>query len=435
MILSRCIAFGKEINRNPSFSLSFQPKRIIIKANHSNNHSMLFMNNRTTIKWNERVSSSFSSSMQTIRFISTEQKTSNSTTRMMDWAGKLLNKVAKDTFSEEELSKHSSSQRNSSNTNDKQRANPFKLVESDLQNLKENISKMLEHTQHPLLKTVAGYYVHLEGKRIRPLILLVLAKALASHQYSTMSSSLQEMGEGERKQLQLAEIVEMIHTASIVHDDVIDNAVTRRGLTSVNLEFGNKLAILSGDFLLARASVALAKLQNHEVTRLISEVISDLVEGELMQIKPSPSGKSTSFDYYLQKTYFKTASLIANGCASIALLSNSPPELVSASTEYGRNLGIAFQLIDDLLDFTECSDTLGKQASVDLTLGLATAPVLFAREEFPELSALIARKFEQEGDVQLARSLVSKSKGLALTRKLAEDYIEKSLQSIEVLKE
>jgi hypothetical protein len=117
---------------------------------------------------------------------------------------------------------------------------PFDIVDDDLKQLKVNISNLLSHTEHALLKTIANYYFNLKGKSMRPTIVLLLARALQSH------IQLEESNAIFKKQLQLAEIIEMIHTASIIHDDVIDNATTRRGEPSINIAFGNKLAILSG---------------------------------------------------------------------------------------------------------------------------------------------------------------------------------------------
>lgn len=120
-------------------------------------------------------------------------------------------------------------------------------------------------------------------------------------------------------QRRLAEITEMIHTASLFHDDVIDKATTRRNVSSVNQVFGNKLAILGGDFLLSRASVSLARLRNLEVVELLSVVIEHLVKGEIMQMKPSSSGRS-QLEYYLKKNFYKTASLMGHSCLAAAVL-------------------------------------------------------------------------------------------------------------------
>jgi hexaprenyl-diphosphate synthase len=206
-------------------------------------------------------------------------------------------------------------------------------------------------------------------------------------------------------QRRLAEITELIHTASLLHDDVIDHSVSRRGASSANIEFGNKMAVLAGDFLLGRASVALARLRDPEVTELLATVIANLVEGEFMQLKNTASDDahpiytSSTLDYYLQKTYLKSASLISKSCRAAALLGHTTPEVVEAAYQYGKNLGLAFQLVDDMLDYTVSAGELGKPAGADLELGLATAPLLFAWEGNHELGELVGRKFSGEGDV------------------------------------
>jgi hexaprenyl-diphosphate synthase len=205
-------------------------------------------------------------------------------------------------------------------------------------------------------------------------------------------------------QRRLAEITELIHTASLLHDDVIDHSVARRGSPSANLEFGNKMAVLAGDFLLGRASVALARLRNAEVVELLATVIANLVEGEFMQLKNTardernPKWSEETMTYYLEKTYLKTASLISKSCRAAALLGRTDATTVEAAYAYGKNLGLAFQLVDDMLDYTRSEKDLGKPAGADLELGLATAPLLFAWKTNPELGALVGRKFGQAGD-------------------------------------
>lgn len=237
-------------------------------------------------------------------------------------------------------------------------------------------------------------------------------------------------------QRRLAEITELIHTASLLHDDVIDHSVSRRGAPSANLEFGNKMAVLAGDFLLGRASVALARLRNSEVVELLATVIANLVEGEFMQLKNTASDETNpvwseaTLQYYLQKTYLKTASLISKSCRAAALLGGADAATVDAAYAYGKNLGLAFQLVDDMLDYTRSAKELGKPAGADLELGLATAPLLFAWREKPELGALVGRKFSQPGDVQKARELVLASDGVEQTRALAQDYAEQAIAAI-----
>jgi geranylgeranyl pyrophosphate synthase len=171
--------------------------------------------------------------------------------------------------------------------------------------------------------------------------------------------------------------------------------------------FGNKMAVLAGDFMLGRASVALARLRDPEVVELLATVIANLVEGEFMQLKNTASDEKNpiwseqTITYYLQKTYLKSASLISKSCRAAALLGECAPNVVEAAYAYGKNLGLAFQLVDDMLDYTISGTELGKPAGADLELGLATAPLLFAWRSRPELGKLVGRKFSEDGDVDL----------------------------------
>jgi geranyl diphosphate synthase len=238
--------------------------------------------------------------------------------------------------------------------------------------------------------------------------------------------------EQRRRQQRIAEITELIHVASLLHDDVIDNADKRRGLKALNSLFGNKVAILAGDFLLARASVSLAALRNSEVIALMSQVLEHLVAGEILQMTAGPDDAG-SMDHYMRKTYFKTASLVANSCKSVAVLAGCSPEQATAAWDYGRHLGLAFQLIDDVLDYTGTTAELGKPAGNDLRSGLATAPVLFAAEEHPELHALIKRRFRQEGDVDMALKLVKNSQGVSRAKELAEEHAREAVAALDRL--
>ncbi|KAG0365865.1 isoprenoid synthase domain-containing protein [Gamsiella multidivaricata] len=363
------------------------------------------------------------------------------------------------------------------------------LVGEDLKDLKSNIRNLLG-SNHPMVSTVSKYYFQADGKHIRPLIILLIAQAtslapkrvhvsikdsyeeidtpiteLSNFYIPTVGSNNSSSGSEASStpsnavhsiytprvhaadntcilpsQRRLGEIVEMIHTASLLHDDVIDVADKRRNLLSANESFGNKMAVLGGDFLLARASIALARLRNHEVTELISTVIANLVEGEFMQLRNGQiengkncGGKMTTFEYYMEKSYMKTASLISKSCRASAVLGGATDEVCDIAYTYGKNIGLAFQLVDDMLDFTVSSDEFGKPAGADLKLGLATAPVLFAWEEYPELGKLIKRNFDKEGDVETAWNLVLKSNGLEQTRMLAQSHCQKAIAAISQL--
>ncbi|PYH88892.1 terpenoid synthase [Aspergillus ellipticus CBS 707.79] len=347
---------------------------------------------------------------------------------------------------------------------------PLRMVGKELKFLTKNLRQLLG-SGHPTLDKVAKYYTRSEGKHMRPLLVLLMSQATAlcprtlqadpnsamvndpisSHSILVdhnpdLKSLSATAGDpsydftGDKDilptQRRLAEITELIHTASLLHDDVIDNAETRRSFTSANLQFGNKMAVLAGDFMLGRASVALARLRDPEVIELMSTVITNLVEGEFMQLKntaadeANPVFKDDTLSYYLQKTYLKTGSLISKSCRSTAVLGHSVPEVVEAAYQYGRNLGLAFQLVDDMLDYTVSEAEMGKPVGADLELGLATAPLLFAWKDYPELGPLVGRKFSQAGDVQKAREFVIKADGVEQTRLLAREYADKAIASL-----
>ncbi|KAJ3549202.1 hypothetical protein NMY22_g977 [Coprinellus aureogranulatus] len=240
-------------------------------------------------------------------------------------------------------------------------------------------------------------------------------------------------------QRRLAQIVEMLHTASLLHDDVIDESELRRGAPSAPAAYGNKLSVLGGNFVLGRASAALSRLGDPEVTELIASVISNLVEGEILQtkdVKLDPSGRrQDAWNIYLHKTYLKTASLMAKGARSAVVLGGCKDGDVwkEMAYAYGRNIGIAFQLVDDVLDYEHASATLGKPAGADLQLGLTTGPALYAWEEYPEMGELIERKFEKSGDVERARDIVLRSSGVQRTRELAQAYSNKAKEVLQVL--
>ncbi|QLG71884.1 hypothetical protein HG535_0C02340 [Zygotorulaspora mrakii] len=404
--------------------------------------------------------------------------------------------------------------------------NPVSLVSNEMNTLAKNIMALIG-SGHPTLNRVTSYYFEAEGKKVRPLLVLLLSRALAEiplGERDNIKMDLEDVPEDpvyskpphlmlleepaknfsplhvlhgikplnpltkgpeplpratfdqERgilpKQRRLAEIVEMIHTASLLHDDVIDHSDTRRGRPSGNIAFTNKMTVLAGDFLLGRATVSISRLRNPEVVELMSNSIANLVEGEFMQLKntavdtdlstiehgkkelPLDSGKlelklheyhvptgvqynvshekiiETAFEYYLHKTYLKTAALISKSSRSAAILSGARETVIEQCYEFGKNLGICFQLVDDLLDFTIPAKELGKPAGADLELGIATAPVLFAWEADPSLGPLIQRNFSQPGDVERIANAVATYSGVEKTRQLAVGYRDRALENL-----
>ncbi|ETE62818.1 Decaprenyl-diphosphate synthase subunit 1, partial [Ophiophagus hannah] len=363
------------------------------------------------------------------------------------------------------------------------------------------------------LKEMCDYYFDGKGKAFRPIIVALMARACNFHHNNS--------GEVKANQRSIALIAEMIHTATLVHDDVIDDANSRRGKVTVNQIWGERkasifilaiesVAVLAGDFILSTASLVLARIGNTTVLSLITQVIEDLVRGEFLQLG-SKENENERFSHYLEKTFKKTASLIAHSCKAVCtfhlfckfilmrkILRILPCAKIAVSEElksaasvscggvslpgvqawlgralpmplkhshlkmgsmltqqevgkvsvlgcpdpkvheiaylYGKNLGIAFQLVDDVLDFTSCSEQLGKPASADLKLGIATGPVLFACQQFPEINAMIMRRFTYPGDVQRAQEFVLQSGGIQQTNYLAQRYCHEAVKEISKLR-
>lgn len=295
----------------------------------------------------------------------------------------------------------------------------FSPVEADLQLLSENL-KNLVGARHPILYAAAEHLFSAKGKRVRPAIVLLISRATISTQ------------EISPKHRRLAEITEMIHTASLVHDDVVDESEIRRGVPTVHSLFNNRVAVLAGDFLFAQSSWYLANLDNLEVVKLLSQVIMDLAEGEIQQ-GLYQFDVNLSLDAYLEKSYYKTASLIANSSKAAAVLSGTSTEIADNMYNYGRCIGLAFQIVDDILDFTGSTQSLGKPACSDLRSGNLTAPTLFALEEKPYLQVSIEREFTEEGDIEEAIALIKETKAIERTRELATDYAKKAVDYLKCL--
>ncbi|CAL2029106.1 unnamed protein product [Caenorhabditis brenneri] len=292
------------------------------------------------------------------------------------------------------------------------------------------------------LGRMTHYYFQQGGKMLRPTVSLLMGNACNSASNRSISEELLALPSTDRSEIashlsvcqnqyKIGMIAEMIHTASLVHDDVIDEANTRRGSASVNAVWGNKMSVLVGDFILARATQILCSIGKPNVISVMASIIEDLVLGEFMQMSVAPPDVSPAqrMNAYIEKTHRKTASLFASSCRSAAILAEGANvKLHQTAYEYGRNLGIAFQLADDLLDFISTADEMGKPVAADLKLGLATAPVLYACEQHPELVTMLLRKFKQDGDAERAREIVVNSDGMNRTRQLIDSYAQKAVE-------
>ncbi|KAF5835267.1 isoprenoid synthase domain-containing protein [Dunaliella salina] len=298
-------------------------------------------------------------------------------------------------------------------------------AQADVEILNVNLKNVVGD-RHPMLMAAAEQIFGAGGKKLRPLIVFLVARATAS---------LMNMSDINDRQRRLAEITEMIHTASLVHDDVLDDCDTRRGQTTVNSMYGTRVAVLAGDFLFAQSSWFLANLDNLEVIKLISQVIADFANGEISQAA-SLFDTETTLESYMDKSFYKTASLIAASCRSASVFSEVPLEVKEAMYGYGKHLGLAFQVVDDVLDFTQTAEQLGKPQGQDLASGNLTAPVIYALQNpavKDELLQIIESEFVEEGSVARALQLVEAGGGIEAARGLARQQGDLALKSLDCL--
>jgi len=266
------------------------------------------------------------------------------------------------------------------------------------------------------------------GKRLRPALTLLVARALGAD------------AEAMRDVASLASSVEVLHSASLVHDDILDGADRRRGEPTAHTRLGERSATMVGDFLFATASVLVAELGSLPTVLLISKVVADFGRGELAQSAVRFEAVDYSLEDYLAKSFYKTASLLAAACQSAAVLGKRPPDSKESECSYrfGAYVGLAFQVVDDILDFVATEEELGKPALADLKEGNLGAPVLFAaqdgalsEESRAQLLAAIERRLSEEGDLDLVRRLVAEGKGVEKSKALARRFIDLACLELE----
>ena len=294
----------------------------------------------------------------------------------------------------------------------------FKIIANELNIVEENLTTKLP-AKSKLLKEIISYIFLAGGKRLRPALSFLFAKAT---------------GEINEKHIVLSELTELIHTASLIHDDIIDSAKLRRGRETINFLWNDKISVISGDFLFAQASVRLGILENSEIVKIYANVLSELCDGEIEQYSLLFNTNIT-WDDYIQKSTSKTASLFSACCKSAAILNSAEKNIINQAKDFGLFLGIAFQIVDDILDFTSSSDNLGKEVCSDLQRGIITAPTLYALkstdERAKQIRTLIENRFnETEADLDKVIRLIFELGGCDKAKELAASYINKALESI-----
>jgi octaprenyl-diphosphate synthase len=292
----------------------------------------------------------------------------------------------------------------------------FDLVRDDLALVERELAAQSDAAIEPVSE-ISGYLREGGGKRLRPALLLLASGAAG---YRGPSA------------IHLGAVVEMIHSATLVHDDVIDGAPTRRGRPSTNARWGNHMSVLAGDWLYMQSFEMALRERNFAVLDILINLTQNMVEGELLQLTRLGRIDLTEADA-IELAFRKTACLFS-GCARLgAVLGAQIPQVSDALAEYGRNAGLAFQLVDDLLDFTASSEKLGKPVLSDLKEGKVTLPLIFALQEDKPASEgrrLVAKVLEERGFVSVRpeqiTALVEETGALARARSLARDYVSRA---------
>ncbi len=272
----------------------------------------------------------------------------------------------------------------------------------------------------PLIPQLAAHLVAAGGKRLRPLLTLAAARLCGYV--------------GERD-VQLAVCVEFIHTATLLHDDVVDESVLRRGAASANAVFGNKASVLVGDFLFARAFQLMVADGSLDVLRILSAAAATIAEGEVLQLS-TQNDLATTEARYFDVIRGKTAALFAAACEVGGVIAERPAAEVAALAAFGENLGMAFQLVDDALDYGDGDDGLGKLVGDDFREGKLTYPVLLAlADATPEETVFWSRTIgdgaQTEHDLATALSLVQRHDAIARSLARARDFVAAACTALE----
>jgi octaprenyl-diphosphate synthase len=295
------------------------------------------------------------------------------------------------------------------------------LVTADFEAVDRVVKRRL-HSQVTLVDQVATYIIYAGGKRLRPLLVLLAARAC---------------GHSGEHHVEAAAIIEFIHTATLLHDDVVDASSLRRGRETANEVFGNATSVLVGDFLYSRAFQMMVTLDRMRIMNIIADATNAIAEGEVLQMM-NARDPNTSEERYIDVIHRKTARLFQAGAQIGAVLSDAPPAIEDALARYGKHIGTAFQLVDDALDYQAEEASLGKHLGDDLAEGKPTLPLIYAMQHGNDTQRLMIRHAIEQGGLtnleEITRAVASLG-GLAYTARLAQGEVDQALAALAPLPE
>jgi len=295
------------------------------------------------------------------------------------------------------------------------------LVADDMQAVNKAI---LERMQSPvaLIPQLAGHLIAAGGKRLRPMLTLASAHLLDY--------------QGD-KHIGLAACVEFIHTATLLHDDVVDNSDMRRGRETANSLWGNEASVLVGDFLYTRSFEMMVEMDSMRLMKILSHTTNIIAEGEVLQLLNCHDADTTE-ESYLEVIHHKTAKLFEAAGLLGAVITNSSTEIENAMSRYAMHLGSAFQLVDDLLDYSESSETIGKNIGDDLAEGKPTLPLIYALDHCSETEKTMIQHAIKHGGLDHLDEIIAAVKnsgGIEYTIESAEREADNAIQALNVIPE
>jgi geranylgeranyl pyrophosphate synthase len=285
----------------------------------------------------------------------------------------------------------------------------------------ETVLKEISNVDFPWLSQLLSHAMGAGGKRIRPALTLLSGKCF-NYRFEYL--------------LHMALSIELMHTATLIHDDAIDKSNTRRGRTTIYKLWGTDPAILFGDYLFAKAGVSVSYTDCIRTIRLFSETLMIISSGELLQASNS-FNLNQNREMYLKRIFGKTASLFCLSTESGGILGEAPEGSITALKEFGKDLGMAFQIVDDLLDFIGTEEELGKPAGSDLSQGTLTLPAMMLNERYPRDNP-IKRLFQNHTDTQNIKDAIDQVRNSSIVDdcfKIARSYCDSACQRIKVLSE
>lgn len=297
-------------------------------------------------------------------------------------------------------------------------AKAYGYLKKDLNEIEQTINEVVQ-AKHPVLRKASTQLLQAGGKRIRPVFVLLSG----------------QMGTYDLERLKIVAVsLELIHTATLVHDDVIDDADIRRGMPTIRQTYGNRVAMYAGDYILARALEEITLLQDAKIHHLLSKTIVEVCKGEIEQIKDK-FDSSQGFRNYLRRIKRKTALLIATSCKLGAIASGLPEIEAHRLYLYGYNIGMSYQIIDDILDFTGSEKELGKPAGNDLLQGNLTLPVFLAMRK-PALKDKVIQGLQAPSEIRekhLKEIIedIKSTNAIDESYQISNRYLEKALRQLE----